>query len=224
MNRNLLIGIAAIILLAVGGYFYMNGQNGGSNGTDTGLNAGSEMTGTMNGGEIATSADEYRMIVAYGNPNAPIKIIEFASMTCPHCAQFHGIDLPKLKADYIDTGKVYLELHPFPLDMLAAKATMLAACGGGKNVAYTTALFEQQRSWATAADPIEALASIAKFGGMSREQFDACMGNEALFQSIVKSRYDAQANYKISGTPSFVINGKLLDQPFTKDTFAKVLD
>ena len=144
-------------------------------------------------------------------------------MTCPHCATFHAEDLPALKRDYIDTGKVYLELHPFPLDMLAAKATMLAACGGDKNAAFTQVLFVQQAQWATSNAPIEALAQIAQLGGMSRADFDKCMADEELFNSIVKARYDAQANYKIQGTPSFVINGKLTSEPFTKSTFDKLL-
>lgn len=221
MNRNLLIGAVIVILLAIGGYFYVNGQNGGNTGGSGGATANET---DLSGGEIAASAADYQSIITYGDPNAPIKIIEFASMTCGHCADFHSLHLPTLKSDYIETGKVYLEVHPFPLDMLAAKATMLAACGGSKNAAYTDVLFKQQRTWTTAPDPIEALAKIAKLGGMSRELFDSCMANEDLFQTIVKSRYDAQANYQISGTPAFVIDGKLLNQAFNKDTFSSVLD
>ncbi len=220
MNRNLVIGLVALILLAGGAIFYATGQSGSSGSATNGGNSG---TSNLTEGTLPTSAAGYQTIVAYGDPDAPIKIVEFASLTCPHCATFHKDDLPVLKAEYIDTGKVYLELHPFPLDMLAAKATMLAACGGSKNAAFTQVLFAQQRQWATAGDPIEALAQIAQLGGMARADFDTCMADEALFNSIVKARYDAQANYDIQGTPSFVVNGKLLTQPFTKSTFDEVL-
>lgn len=222
MNRNLVIGLIVLILAAGAVIYYATTQPDGA--VTPAATAPNGSGGTdLTAGTLPTSPDGYQAIVAYGDPNAPIKIIEFASMTCPHCAQFHAQDLPALKAEYIDTGKVYLELHPFPLDMLAAKATMVAACGGDKNAAFTEVLFAQQRQWATAQDPNEALAKIAQLGGMSRADFDQCMANEHLFNSIVKARYDAQANYEIRGTPSFVINGKLISEPFTKSTFDKLL-
>ncbi len=219
MNRNLVLGLIVLIVAAAAVIFYATNQSDSAPATG----ATQSQTGNLSEGDLPTSADGYKAIVAYGDPAAPIKIIEFASMTCPHCAHFHKEDLPALKADYIDAGKVYLELHPFPLDMLAAKATMLSACGGDKNAAFTEVLFAQQGQWAASQEPIEALAKIAQLGGMSRADFDQCMADEALFNSIVKSRYDAQANYQIKGTPSFVINGTLISEPFNKSTFAKVL-
>ncbi|MCW2283226.1 protein-disulfide isomerase [Rhodoblastus acidophilus] len=142
-----------------------------------------------------------------GDPKAPVTIIEYASMTCSHCANFTLETLPKLKADYIDKGKVRFVLREFPLDPLAAAAAMLARCSGDKREAVVELLFQSQRGWAFGKNPLEALAATLKQTGMSQSAFEACLNDEALFKKIDAVRTNAQNNFGITATPTFFING-----------------
>lgn len=147
--------------------------------------------------------------ITIGKADAPVTIIEYASMTCPHCAEFHTKVLPALKEKYIDTGKVKLIFREFPLDGMALRASMLARCGGeAKAYPFIDILFRQQMSWAGAADPMAGLGRIAKMGGMSQSAFDACMADEALMKQLVQGRQTGAEKYDIKGTPSFIIDGK----------------
>lgn len=147
--------------------------------------------------------------ITIGKADAPVTIIEYASMTCPHCAEFHTKVLPALKEKYIDTGKVKLIFREFPLDGVALRASMLARCGGeAKAYPFIDILFRQQMSWAGAEDPMAGLGRIAKMGGMSQSAFDACLADEALMKQLVQGRQTAADKYDIKGTPSFIIDGK----------------
>ncbi len=147
--------------------------------------------------------------IPLGAEDAPITVIEYASMTCPHCATFHNTVFPAIKKKYIDKGVVRFIFREYPLDGLALRASMLARCAGkDKFYAFLKVLFHQQRSWATAPDPMAALAKIARFGGMSDADFQACMKNQELSRKIVGTRYDGQKTYGVNATPTFVINGK----------------
>ena len=159
-----------------------------------------------------------------GKAEAPVTIIEYASLTCPHCAAFHRDTLPKLKSQYIDTGKVKLIFRDFPLDSRATLAAMVARCAPrDRYFSFVDALFRGQDQWARADDPMKALGQIARLGGMSEADFDACTKNDALFQAIRKARSDAEAQFSINSTPSFVINGKKADSVFSYESFEKAL-
>ena len=111
-----------------------------------------------------------------GKADAPITIIEYASLTCPHCADFDKEVLPELKTKYIETGKAKLVYRDFPLDQWAMRAAMLARCApADKYFSFIDVLFQNQITWATAKDPMAALEKIGKLGGVSSEQFNACM-------------------------------------------------
>ncbi|HYE51024.1 MAG TPA: DsbA family protein [Azospirillaceae bacterium] len=139
-----------------------------------------------------------------GDPKAPVTIIEYASLTCPHCAAFHETVLPKLKADFVDTGQVRFIFRDFPLDALALRAAMVARCmPPDRYFPMLSALFKTQRAWATAADPGKAMAQTAKLGGMSDAQFQACVTNQQLQQSVAQSRLTGIQKYNVTGTPSF---------------------
>jgi protein-disulfide isomerase len=155
-----------------------------------------------------------------GKANAPVTIIEFASLTCPHCKDFEINTLPKLKTAYIDTGKVKLIYRDFPLDGRALLAAMVARCAPkDRYFAFLDALFRGQDTWARAQDPLQALGQVARVGGMSQADFDACIKNEALFEAIKKDAAEAQSQYKIESTPTFIINGKKMDGAHSFESF-----
>ena len=162
--------------------------------------------------------------MALGPENAPITIIEYASMTCPHCAAFHNDTFAKLKAEYIDTGKVRFIYREFPLDQPALRAAMLARCAGRERFfGFIEVLFRQQDYWARANDPIKALAKIGRMGGVGQRQFDACIQDRALEYSILKTEFDAQKEFDINSTPTFIINGKKHPGAMTLEQFGRVL-
>jgi protein-disulfide isomerase len=147
--------------------------------------------------------------IAQGKDNAPITIIEYASMTCGHCARFHAETYPLLFKNYIDTGKVRFILREFPLDPLAAAAFMLARCAGDdKRYAMIDLLFDKQKDWAFADKPLEALSSLVKQTGMTDEAFNACVNNQALYDQINQVRDRAAEKFGIDATPTFFVNGK----------------
>ena len=160
-----------------------------------------------------------------GDPAAPVTIIEYASLTCPHCAAFHEETLPALKERYIDTGKAKLVMRDFPLDQSALLAAALAHCAGpDRYFAFIDALFGNQAQWARAADPKEALLQLAQLGGLPRDKAEACLADEALLDAILQERLDGQNEYAINSTPSFVIDGEKLEGSHGIEDFAAVID
>jgi protein-disulfide isomerase len=144
-----------------------------------------------------------------GDPAAPITIIEYSSLTCPHCANFHANTLPKLEKEWIETGKAKLIYRDYPLDRYAASASMIARCAPtDKYFTFLNAFFAQQKTWSRADDPVKVLTQLAGLGGMSKEDVDACLANEALQDGILQMRLEGQMEYDINSTPSFVIDGK----------------
>ena len=159
-----------------------------------------------------------------GNADAPITIIEFASMTCSHCARFHAETLPGLTRDYLDTGKARLVFRDFPLDGLALVAAKLARCAGEERYfAFIGVLFQQQSAWAGASDPIAALGRIARLGGLGAERFTACLDDEDLSRGILEQRASAQSQYEIRATPTFVVNGEVHSGALTAEQFDDIL-
>jgi protein-disulfide isomerase len=141
-----------------------------------------------------------------GDANAPVTLIEFSSLTCPHCADFHINTLPKIKKDYIDTGKVKMIVRDFPLNGPAYAAAMMARCGKPEQRnKFIDVLFTNQESWTTAADPKAALARIGKLGGLSQADFERCTNDKALFEGIQKQQLEAQSKYDVNATPTFVV-------------------
>ena len=159
-----------------------------------------------------------------GDPKAPITIIEYASMTCPHCAHFETDVLPELKRKWIDTGKVKLVFRDFPLDEPALRAAMVARCAPpDRFYAYVDTFFAAQEKWVTARDYREPLARLVKLGGMSKDEFDACLKNTALENNIVKGRLIASKELDVNSTPTFFINGNKFTGVPTAEEFDKQL-
>lgn len=146
---------------------------------------------------------------AQGPADAKVTIIEYSSLTCPHCAAFHRDTYPTLKSRYIDTGKVRYVLREFPLDPLATAGYMLARCeGGAKYFPIVDLLFQQQRNWAYAEKPVDALQALMRQAGFSQERFEACLRDQNLLQGVNAVKNQAADKLKIDSTPTFFINGQ----------------
>jgi protein-disulfide isomerase len=144
-----------------------------------------------------------------GKPDAPVTVIEYASMTCSHCAHFHEAVFPHLQKTYIDTGKVFFVYREFPLDALAAAVSMLARCAPGDRYFEMTGLFyDKQKDWIRADDPVEALFGLAKQSGFTRDTFKTCLTDQKLLDGITAGRTRGSETFKIDGTPTFFVNGK----------------
>ena len=159
--------------------------------------------------------------IPLGSETAPVTIIEYASMTCPHCAAFEVGVFPKLKEKYIDTGKVRFIMREYPLDRLAAAAFMLARCAGpDKYNALVETLFQQQQKWAVK-EPIPPLLAIAKQAGLTQQSFEACLNDTALFNKIQQVRDRATTKFKVDATPTFYINGEKFSGEISIDELDK---
>ncbi|NWG26573.1 MAG: DsbA family protein [Pseudorhodoplanes sp.] len=159
--------------------------------------------------------------IVMGSADAPVTIIEYASMTCGHCANFSEKTFPELKKRYIDTGKVKYILREFPLDPLAAAGFMLARCAGNdKYYPLVEALFAQQKQWAVQ-KPIEPLMAIAKQAGFTQESFNACLSNQKILEGIEATRARASEKLGVNSTPTFFINGKVFRGDMSIETMEK---
>ena len=147
--------------------------------------------------------------VVQGKADAPVTIVEYASMTCSHCAAFHTETYPTLKSKYIDTGKVKFILREFPLDPLATAGFMLARCAGDdKRTAIVDLLFTQQKNWAFVEKPIEALSNLVKQAGITQDKFESCLKDQALYDKVNDVRERGSEKFGVNATPTFFINGK----------------
>jgi protein-disulfide isomerase len=160
-----------------------------------------------------------------GDPQAPVTIIEYASLTCPHCAQFHTEVLPGLKERYIVPGKVRMIYRDFPLDERALTAAALAHCAGpDRYFSFLDVLFQTQASWAQADDYVAALKRLGKLGGLSEEQMDACLADQELTDGILRTRLDGQNEHQIGSTPTFIIDGQAYVGARDIEEFGKLID
>ncbi len=142
-----------------------------------------------------------------GNPNAPITVIEYASMTCAHCAAFHNEVFNDLKAAYIDTGHVYWIFREYPLDRLALRASQVARCvQPSMYFNFVEVLFSSQDRWSRSDDPMKSLANTARLAGIDQETFQACVSNQDLELHVLQTMRTGQSQWKVSSTPTFIIN------------------
>lgn len=143
-----------------------------------------------------------------GKADAPVTIVEYASLTCTHCGSFHNKTLPVLKRDYIDTGKVRLVFRDFPFDIVAMAGTMLARCTGpDKFFDFTAMLFREQEKWAFSDDPQKNLTELAKANGFTQESFDACLQRQDIYDGVLAVRKRAHEEFKVDSTPTLFVNG-----------------
>ncbi len=163
--------------------------------------------------------------VVLGKADAPITIFEYASFTCPHCADFDRNTLPKLREAWIDTGKARLIYRDFPLDEPALHASVLARCAPpDRFYGFVDVLFQNQDNWARAPDIDAALGRLGRLGGVSGEKFEACLRDQQFVNKILTERLQASQQYGVQSTPTFFIDGRKLEgsQPYAE--FDKALN
>lgn len=177
------------------------------------------------GGMNAAQAQEKPWAIdeVMGKADAPITIIEYSSLTCPHCAKFHTDTFPKVKSEWIDTGKAKLIFRDLPWDPLAQATAMIAHCSGDRYFAFVNTFFRTQEQWARNPSPLDAIKTIAKLGGMGPDQVDKCIADSGLLNEINARKDEALNSYKVDSTPSFIIGGKLSSGDMSYDEFAKLL-
>lgn len=206
----MIVGALAVLIAATAAYLYMPSQSGGTV-------AGSVME--------AGPLPEY----ALGKADAPVTIIEYASMTCHHCADFHKTVLPKLKQQYIDTGKVRYILREFPGDQIAFSISALARCAGEqKFYPFVDAVFSTYDSWACSdCDTKGSIMTLWKQAGKSEADFDKCLdpeGNKDMLAGINEVRRRGLEQYGVNSTPTIFINGEMLTGGNTIEELEKAIN
>lgn len=163
-----------------------------------------------------------------GDPSAPVTVIEYASFTCPHCRSFHENAFKEIKANYIDTGKVYFIYREVYFDRFGLWAGMVARCGGPERYfGIADMIYANQGTWTKADSPAEIADNLAKFGkaaGLTGDEIDACMQDEPLARAMIAVYQENAERDNIRSTPSFLIDGELVTGDKTYAEFAAILD
>jgi protein-disulfide isomerase len=159
-----------------------------------------------------------------GKPDAKVTIVEYASMTCPHCAHFHATTLPLLKTKYIDPGKVRLVFREFPFDPRAEAGFMLARCSGDNYFPMVDVLFKQQMQWAGVENAKDALLQIAKLAGFTQEKFEACLTDQKLLEDVRSVRDRGDKEFGVDSTPTFFINGGRYPGAMSIEEISAIID
>jgi protein-disulfide isomerase len=207
--------VAIVIAVGVGGWIYYKGQGIGASAPN------SELDVSEPAPAVPEVKDGEKVL---GNADAPVTIVEYFSLGCPHCRNFHENILPKLKTDYIDTGKARLVFRDFPLDGVSLAAATLTRCVN--DLAYfamVDTLFAQQDSWHVQ-DGITQVATIAKSAGMDQAAFDACISDPAKKDAVIASRQEGETTFKIDSTPTFFINDRVLKGVSEYEAFKATID
>lgn len=159
-----------------------------------------------------------------GDAAAKVTIVEYASLTCSHCAHFHATTYPELKKRYVETGQVRFTLREFPLDPLATAGFMLArADGSAKYYPITDLLFETQNSWAFVPKPLDALRQAMRQAGFSQEKFDATLRDQGLYDAVNAVKNRGSDAFKVDSTPTFFVNGQRVPGAVSIDELEKII-
>lgn len=181
------------------------------------------------GTRVARAQDWQPEVTAFdfvkGAEDAPVTLIEYASLTCGHCANFHNDTLPEFTERYIDPGQVRMVWRQFPLNGLDLRAGMLARClPEARFFSFVDILYQTQSDWLAADDQMAAVERLARTAGLSQDEIDACMADEELADRIVQVRLDAEQTYNVSATPTFVIEGEVVSGNRPLSFFAERID
>lgn len=198
-KNQMIVGLAAVALLVVGGYFL--------------LNKASNQTQTAASAQIVVRPDDRTM----GNPKASVVLLEYAAPTCPHCARFAQTIMPKVKEEYIDTGKVFYIFRTFPLSPTdgAVEAIARKCLPADKYFQFLDLMFRNQAKWDPDGyqidDPGGAVKQMARIMGVTPEEADRCMTDPEELNRINQVAQDAVARYHVNQTPTLIINGTIVE-------------
>ncbi len=160
-----------------------------------------------------------------GQPKAPIELIEYASLTCPHCAKFHNGPWVKIKKEYVDTGKAKLIYRDFPTDQLALAASMIARCAPKtRYFGIVKIMFETQDNWRNSQNPRQALANIGRIAGMSLETVNQCINSKVAYESVMRLREEGSKKFNIDSTPTLKVNGEKIESGLKIEDYRKLFD
>lgn len=179
---------------------------------------------------LARAAEEVDLEAAMaprvlGDPDAPLTMIEFSSLTCPHCASFHEQSYKRIVETYVDTGRIKFELRDFPLDQYALRASAMARAIDGKAYfALIDLLFKQQSSWTRSSNPLDSVKKIGRLAGIPAQTADAYMTDNALLDAILNGRIAAQNAFDVNSTPTFVIGEEVIRGNERFETFQDAIE
>ena len=159
-----------------------------------------------------------------GKDDAKVTIVEYASMTCPHCAHFAATTFPDLKKKYIDTGKARYILREFPFDPSAEAGFMLARCAKDNYFPMVDVLFAQQANWVGVSNTKDALLQISKLAGFTQESFEACLTDQKLLDDVRSVQKRGANEFKVDSTPTFFINGKTYKGAMSIEEMSAIID
>ncbi|MDB5490836.1 MAG: Periplasmic thiol:disulfide interchange protein DsbA [Micavibrio sp.] len=225
-SKGILVAALAVILLAGAGVYAMNGKKDAAAipAASAEPAAGAEKTADMNFDSASLPKDPMGARTL-GDPKAPVKVEEFASLTCGHCAHFESAIFPEFKKKYIDTGKVFFTFTDFPLNAPALDASMVARClPPERYFPFLVLLFGSQEQWAFSPNYKDALRQNAKLAGLSDEKFTACLANKKLKESIVQQMQERGQAHNVNSTPSFLVDGKLLTGALPIEQFDEAIE
>ena len=239
LRRSFVSGIAALAIAGLAGAVHATGMANTPNaqlaqagkaagsaaaglGSHAGHNHGAAEIADADPAELHKPGDLPDLVI--GRADAPITIIEYASITCSHCGRFHQVLLPQVKKKYIDTGIARLVIREFPLESVAAASAMLVRCAKpAAQLPFLDALFARQQQWLTEKDVRVALVAMAAEFGIDAAGFEACLSDDALLAKVAASRSRANEQFGVKSTPTFFINGKPLIGPQTIEEFDEII-
>jgi protein-disulfide isomerase len=173
----------------------------------------------------AVTLDQALAERSQGNPAAPVTLIEYSSLSCPHCADFHRETLGKIREAFIETGKVRYIFRDFPLEPRAMAASMTARCvDPSRYFGFLDLLYGDQAGWAKSKDPLRELQIRAQLAGLSEADFKACLDNRDLFQGLQKIAEEGRKAHDIQSTPTFLINGTKISGALPFAEFEKAIN
>ena len=182
------------------------------------------LASTLSHAGIVDLADSVKEMIV-GKSDAPLTIVEYASLGCSHCAKFHHETYPKLKKEFIDTGKVKLKFRDFPLGTPALAAAMIARCSGpARYFGFVDIFFRSQSQWTQTKNPLKSLTKVAHFGGMLPADVNACIGNQNLLEYIQKQKQMAYEQAGVNSTPYFIIGTKKISGGIPYEQFKKIVE
>jgi protein-disulfide isomerase len=234
-SRLVILALAVLVAIAGGLYVYRGGlpavapaeveASGAAPQAEAVFDAEDKSSPSQEQTSDAPSSPQALDEIVLGDPNAPVTMIEYASLTCPHCGAFHNETLPILKKEYIDTGKLKLYLRPFPFDGVATAGSMLVYCVAPEmRLNFLTMLFERQSVWLMSSEPIKELEKLARFAGLSEMDFRVCLKDETIFNGIREIQKAAHEVQKVQSTPTFFVRGDRIEGNQSVDAFRDVIN